>query len=353
MTADLHGSTVFVLDTFMRRGTLHADVAHVRARDKRNTAANSSTSFSLGTLSTVKVQDLSSTRVELVVTTVHGRDIHLEKVGGKLQNLDLLPLPLPSMQAPTLKGPMSNGDNEIVTVAPQAALHHTQTFGTAKEPHRTEPRADQMWSGWILDVPHSVQFCAQPHRCVTCKGSGGAKVEDKGNYQVTDADVLRAFPNVIVVKAPQQKRHFMTRRYLLEILLHFYSSLNCREIRRKLMDVCAAQTLHADLLWQAHATPKAEVLRWTVRQAFGKTLGNIVESLQSKLFVYNGQGIRHDGNMKLAKRVMVPKERIFPRLGRKRRILGSRKRFGRVLLAFTGWVVFLEIWKSTVRLNSI
>lgn len=328
MTADFEGSTVFVLDTFLRRNVLHGDVAAVRQ--------SGAGGFTLGTLSTVKAEALTNLRVELYVTQVHGKHVKLQRVqdgGSGVQNLDILTLPLPSTQARTLRKVSFEQD---VVIEPQAAKQHTQEFGTAAIPHRTAQRSGYMWSGWVLDIPESVRFFAIPHRCLSCKGSCGSKVEEQTGFPVTEEDIRRAFPNVIVIRTPKEKRHFMTRRYLLEILMQFYSSLNCRAVRRSLLDLCTARALDAELLWLAHATPKAQVLRWTVLQAFGKTLGNMVETLQAKLIVYNAQGLRHDGNMGLAKRVVMPGAREHMRVSLKKRILGRRKRCGCVVLAFTG-----------------
>ncbi|CAK9046735.1 unnamed protein product [Durusdinium trenchii] len=329
MTANLpDGSMVFIVDTFLRRGVLHADIAMVKS------SSAGAGRFSLGRLSTVKADALSSVRVELIVADVRGRDVRLRR-DARQQNVEMLQLALPAVCPPVSEPRISNGN---VIVGPLAATEHTARFGTSGCPHQTVPREERVWSGWILDIPSSVPFVAEPRRCASCRYSAVSEIDDKDYFPVLAQDVLRAFPHAVVVDCPRQKRQFMSRRYLFEIALQFYASLNCKEVRRQLMAIAVTQALSADMVWRAYATPKSQALRWIVMKVFGKTMQGMVGSLQAKLFVYNGQGLRHDGNMGIANRVALRnvQEGARRRLSKKKHLLGRRKRCGRVVLAVTG-----------------
>ena len=144
MTAELDGVRVFVLDAFLRRGVLHADVGAV--------LSGSAEGFTLGSLSTVKAASLTDVRLELCVTQVHGQQVRLEAVGSQNQcsfSCDLLPISLPSLSATALQ---SQFQDDLIVV-PHAAALHTHSLGTGENPHRTSDRSDRAWVGWVLDIP--------------------------------------------------------------------------------------------------------------------------------------------------------------------------------------------------------
>ena len=292
MTATLQGSMVFVLDTFTRRGKLHADIANVRRRADKD--------WALGSISTVKANCLTDLRVELVVL-------------------------------------------------PAAAQAHAE-----RHRHKITPMYDRAGTEVVLDIPNCKSFTHCPYRCLTCKQTSQAsKALEPSYFNFTDEDVRQTFPHVCFVRTPKEKKHCMTKRYLLEVLLQFCCKLNCREVCGGLMDICCANSLSANLLQQAQAIPKSKVLHHVVVQAFGRCLDDIVDSFQQKLFLYNGQGVHHDGNMGLARQVVLPHRAAKPpcqRARRRRRVLGKRKGCGRVVLAFTGW---LRVSKSHVLFTMV
>ncbi|CAL1158597.1 unnamed protein product [Cladocopium goreaui] len=287
MTATLQGSMVFVLDTFTRRGKLHADIANVRRRADQD--------WTLGSISTVKADCLTDFRVELVVTAVSGTQVRLERLcstqlGGALT---LVPaLPTAAVQQPI------DTAHPDAHVFPAAAQAHAERHG-----HKIIPMRDRAGTEVILDIPNCKSFTHCPYRCLTCKQNSKASNSEPSYFNFTDEDVRQTFPHLCIVRTPKEKKHYMTKRYLLEVLLQFYCKLNCREVRRSLMDICCANSLQANLLQQAQAVPKSKVLRHVVVQAFGRCLDDIVDSFQQKLFLYNAQGIRHDGNMGLARTI--------------------------------------------------
>jgi hypothetical protein len=323
MTATLQGSMVFVLDTFTRRGKLHADIANVRHRADQD--------WTLGSISTVKADCLTDFRVELVVTAVSGTQVRLERLcstqlGGALTLVPALPTAAVQQHIDTA--------HPDAHVFPAAAQAHAERHG-----HKIIPMRDRAGTEVILDIPNCKSFTHCPYRCLTCKQNSKATNSEPSYFNFTDEDVRQTFPHLCIVRTPKEKKHYMTKRYLLEVLLQFYCKLNCREVRRSLMDICCTNSLQANLLQQAQAVPKSKVLRHVVVQAFGRCLDDIVDSFQQKLFLYNAQGIRHDGNMGLARRVVLPHratKRPCQRARRRRWILGKRKRCGRVVLAFTG-----------------
>ena len=322
LTATLNEKTVFIADTFFRRKVLHADVAYVRP---------SGDLFTMGSIDTVKADELKDVRFELVVHSVTSRSVTLKAATQKADWIDMgaaRTLDIASLQ------PAALPVQKDIWIQPLAAASHTETCGTEKSSHKTIPLQARAKVHWVLDIPSSMPFVAAPHRCLTCQQRGN--VADSSYFPVLDGDVQRAFPHTIVVKSKREKKHYMTRRYLLEILLQFYCTLNAREVRRGLVNIASANVLNQNIAWQMQAVPKSQVLREVVLRAFGACLADIIVAFQQNLFLYNAQGIRHDGNQKLPRRVVVAGEREYKIMSKKRRILGRRKRAGRVALAFTG-----------------
>ncbi|CAK9100445.1 unnamed protein product [Durusdinium trenchii] len=188
-----------------------------------------------------------------------------------------------------------------VKVQPEAAKLHADKHG-----HVTAPMRDREMTQWYLDLPHSVEFKLCPYRCLTCKQQSSSSAFGGSYFAITDTDIRKAFPGVCVVHRPKEKKHYLSRRYLFEVLVQFYCKLNCREVRRSLMDACCTSTIQTNFLHRVHAVPKSIVLRHIVVKAFGQCLDDIVTSFQEKMFLYNAQGVRHDGNMGLARRVVLP-----------------------------------------------
>ena len=103
----------------------------------------------------------------------------------------------------------------------------------------------------------------------------------------------------------------MTPRLLANVLLNFYETLNCRATRRRILDSMLSNLLaygHAGdpgspLAWAIAAVPSNAVLRSVILTAFAHFLESAVKMMVRRVCVYNGQGLRNDGNYKLAKRI--------------------------------------------------
>ena len=60
---------------------------------------------------------------------------------------------------------------------------------------------------------------------------------------MTDEDDKRTFPTSMVLAPPRQKKYYITVRYLMEILLLFWATLNARAVRRSLVSIVSANAL--------------------------------------------------------------------------------------------------------------
>ena len=290
MTATHDGKTVFVVDTFQQRSAWMVDIAQVQPRNDGV--------LTLGRILTVKADVLTHVRFDLLVARVSSSQVLLQKAERLQEAQQAASFPFIVPPPATLPGHVPLHD---VKVQPEAAKLHADKHG-----HVTAPMRDREMTQWYLDLPHSVEFKLCPYRCLTCKQQSSSSAFGGSYFAITDTDIRKAFPGVCVVHRPKEKKHYLSRRYLFEVLVQFYCKLNCREVRRSLMDACCTSTIQTNFLHRVHAVPKSIVLRHIVVKAFGQCLDDIVTSFQEKMFLYNAQGVRHDGNMGLARRVVLP-----------------------------------------------
>ena len=109
----------------------------------------------------------------------------------------------------------------------------------------------------------------------------------------------------------------MTPAFLLHIVNSFHEHLNVRAVRRSLVSMYTANCLsfvarrgdgENGLGWAMAAIPKRKVLSFVLGRALDEFLDKKVFEMQEQLFVYCGQGLRNDGNFKLAKRIGVRRQ---------------------------------------------
>jgi hypothetical protein len=102
---------------------------------------------------------------------------------------------------------------------------------------------------------------------------------------------------------------YLSPSFVRYILRAFYETLNLRETRRRLAEYYSTNALAFSgetgaLASVLRAVPPPEELRWIVLRAFRLFLRARVELLRERQYIYNGQGLRHDGNFDLATRVV-------------------------------------------------
>jgi hypothetical protein len=347
LTATLEGRPVFIVDTLLRFNEPCADVGFLTQSDTDHSGV---ATFLLGRLTTVKAACLEHVRFEFVVMKATGSTLLLSR--SSVCEPKSAVAVLGYCDASDVHVPVEKFGQKI-DIVPAAATAHTAKYGNTSAPHRTVPVNRHADPQWVLDIPISHQFGARPHRCTTCQNSAteASRVEcgEASYFPVTDEDVKRTFPHAIVVTPPRKKTYYMTVRYLMEMLLLFWACLNARAVRRSMVSIVSAnvlafqQWMHGaglspyTIAWQISAVPSSQAVRYIVLNAFNAFIGGVVEAFKEKQFVYNGTGIRHDGNYGIAIRVIVPGVREGRRrLGRRRRLLGRRKRQGKVVIAFTG-----------------
>ncbi|CAK0823800.1 unnamed protein product, partial [Prorocentrum cordatum] len=214
---------------------------------------------------------------------------------------------------------------EPLRITPAALEEHLRFQESAGRPHCAGPRSDVQTVGFVLDLPRPIPFDARGYRRSTCRHDPScAALRDMTHHQ-TDADMQRMFPGVLVYKKGPRSAIYMTKRFLVHLVLSFYDVLNARATRRKLCELYAANSLASEsaLAWSATALPRCRALRGILLKALGSFLavpvrhvrradpgaggragsGGVGESLPRRLHIYSGQIIRGDGNFDLAKRI--------------------------------------------------
>ena len=124
-------------------------------------------------------------------------------------------------------------------------------------------------------------------------------------YRLTDDDIRRIRPDVLISRTGPRAATFMTRKYIDHLLLSFYDVLNARAVRRKLCEYYASNALYSEtvLSWSVAALPRNRTIRGVVLKALQFVLKDVVREMRRRVNIYCGQGIRGDGNYGLATRV--------------------------------------------------
>ena len=352
--------SVFILETFTRYRRKFADVVEIRA--SRDDDDEQGSIYRLGKLHTCPWDDLSNVRCEFLVSKADERGVLLEKVTDQAvlqSSLERFRSSRCAIQAaiastvPQL--PLARDRPDTCAVVPEAAREHAESSKLRGREHSVRPVGARFDYKFILDMPLNLAVDARPHRCWTCHeerrktsakplrslrpetadASHGAGSDDdlpireyicssveqadvvaegQTYFPVTDDDLREAVPGLIVCRRWKRSPPiYMTIRFLLEACQSFYECLNVRDLRRRLASTYAANAL-ADMqrmdsrgaqpyapLWQLKALQKNQALRRIVQAAFSAFINERVQSLRARQLIYNAQGLRHDGNFKLAK----------------------------------------------------
>ena len=236
----------------------------------------------------------------------------------------------------------SSPSDGLRKVVPQGAHDHVEKTRADGQAYTIIPVNRNQGPFFILDFPLPMEYDARPYRCSTCHNQivgcseevgedmplvGMADDEDvpilpgfKRNVEpsasywtLSDDDIRREFPTVLVCRAPRQAPVWITPLVLLEICQAFYGSLNARSIRRHLCDLYSANILAwqsrmhfsgnapYSFAWQLQALPGNEVLGGIILRGFTSFVKGRVRVMRRRQFCYNAQILRHDGCYWLAK----------------------------------------------------
>ena len=145
---------------------------------------------------------------------------------------------------------------------------------------------------------------------------GGQKIgqdASKAYWVVSDGDIRREFPGAICCRTDKKATVWMTPLFLFEVCMSFHECLNARELRRRLASLYSSYALAEQVraeragvapysfAWAVAALPGNGILRQIVLKGFTGFIDARVRVMRRRQLAYNSQGIRCDGNYKLAK----------------------------------------------------
>jgi hypothetical protein len=321
LCADLDGEEVYILKTFFRRESHLADIIFLVSDGKGGARADRRR------VRTVPVAALLGPGVRYTVEVRadgHGRTAVLFGALPAASTVEALPATVCDQVALLLGasargGAGSTTQAETPAVRPASMLAHLAQTRQKGFPHSVVPRTDQDHGITLLDVPVPRVLGPSVYRCRTCRRVFGRYRV----FKVSAADVVAALPNVLVHRptrpAKRERVLYMTRAFVLTLVAEFHDTLNARAVRRHLASLyqhsLLAWAVQQDrlqlspysLAWQLRALPRCRMVRDLLLRALSGFVGARVADMQRSQFLYNGQGIRHDGNYTLARRVLVRK----------------------------------------------
>ena len=324
LQATLQGQDVFILDTFMRYPLATADVAAIEPAENGL--------CKLGTVWSCPLRDLKDVRytmkVEINKSRVLLRNFCADEDSAKEVCPDLCKTMIGAMQANHCSPPQRLALEAVPCkeVRPKAVDEHIKAAAKYGEIHHVHPEDRNAASQWILDLPLPLEFTARSWRCRTCNNRGRLSLRvplcDLPNlpacalqeyFTVTDDDISRAFPNAVACKVDRKPAVYITARFFFEMAQKLYECFNSREVRRHMCALYSANALAAALqddwqrcspysvAWQLRAVPEDAVLRAVLLRGLRALVSARVQVMRKRQLVYNGKGIRLDGNFQLAK----------------------------------------------------
>ncbi|CAE8598795.1 unnamed protein product [Polarella glacialis] len=128
---------------------------------------------------------------------------------------------------------------------------------------------------------------------------------------VEDADIARTCPGTFVFRVKKEGAVYVTMPFLVLVLSILYETLSFKPAQRRMLDLYMALLLVSMSPTSSHMVmllfsvlqyfPSAVALAHIARCAFSPLIKTRVRQLRKLQFVYNGQGLRLDGNVKRAK----------------------------------------------------
>jgi len=189
---------------------------------------------------------------------------------------------------------------------PRMAEEHQTATG-----HRCYARKDTARRVYVLGKPLPIVVDMARWRCHTCV--------PRRDFTVTTDDLQRTYQAIVIPRCGKDRRRavYVTPAIVEQVVRDLYETFNLKETRRRLFNfyVSLVSMPHAGLAGPqslcevCDAVPKRQELQAMLRRALVNFLEARVAVLRRRQFLYNGQGIRHDGNYGLAKRIITDKRR--------------------------------------------
>ena len=309
-------SWVFILDTFMRRGEPLADVATLQKQEDTGT-------YVLKDVRTVPQAVLREVGFHFRPLSNLKGIVHFAEVPQMAGHIvpelaemlsNAVMIAAKHVSEPRHKLTQVQTEEKVMQVIPAAAEKHMQQY----HGHVVAPRADKGHIKFLLDLPVPVPFQVQPYRCRTC-ATQGIRTEEENNasnyFPVTEQDMLESFqslcPEVHVLQSERSGCLFLSPQCLFYLLTSWYEELNVRAVRRRLADLYSANLLSLSknlptpdsLVWGLSAVPHAGAIKEILFQFFNDFVAKRVQAMVDLQMLFNGQGLRFDGNYALARQV--------------------------------------------------
>lgn len=325
LCADLDGEEVYILRTFFRRGSLQADVIALLGDGKGGARADRRR---VRTVPAATLRGASCRYSVEICADGHGRSTVRFGVLPAASTVDVVSATVCDQVALLLgastcgtTGPSIQAETPVVRPLSMVA-HLAQTRHKGFQ-HTVAARPDQDDGIILLDIPVPRLLGPRVYRCRTCRRLFGRYRV----FKVAPADVVNSLPNVLVHRPARTGKQecvlYMTRAFVLTLVAEFHDTLNARAVRRRVASLyqhnllgwaVQQDRLHLSpysLAWQLRALPRCRMVRDLVMRSLSGFVATRVADMQRSQFLYNGQGIRHDGNYTLARRVLVrqPSER--------------------------------------------
>lgn len=192
-----------------------------------------------------------------------------------------------------------------IVVSPRAMQEHCKRMAEQCETHI--PMVKKSRTCYVLDHPLPVQMVLQTMVCRTCRrGQGCGEITPM--MTPTWEDMRDAFPGILK-GSTERTQVFMSKAFLLNLVLSFYDRLSIRGTRRALAEQYTANCLGFQLgalgLSLLNAIPRTKVLRRFILFALEGFLPSVVRRMQRHQSLYSGTIIRGDCQWTLAQRIAV------------------------------------------------
>ena len=131
---------------------------------------------------------------------------------------------------------------------------------------------------------------------------------------------IRAVPprSAHVLQTKKNGQLLVTGRFLFHLLLSFYEDLNLHALRRKIADLYSANLLAMAaslpgtdvMLWTMSSIPHTPALKALIFHFFRIFVEKRVQLMVDQQILFNGQGLRFDGNFDVARRVALYQDAV-------------------------------------------
>ena len=323
------GGDVFIVDAMTRRGVAYADVAYLEHPPRDAKDVNSNVRV-LGLVRTVKAETVKNIGLHFDITISDRKRVRCTPRTGSFADEAARYAAFNSArhaswtyvrEGTSVASTRHNfKPGQVHHVMPREALLHQAATGHSLIQPRDDFSPD---AHYILDLPLPIAIDIRPYRCRTCQSRNETDIACRRNlplrrfaFDVTDADVCDVAPGVLCYSREKRGTLYFTDKFLLTLVQMFVSRMNVREVRRTIVDMYSSNmlsldfsVLHGDLgafslVNPLRSVPDNALLGSMLKHALAHLAGPVVRVMRRRQFVYNGAGLRGDGNWQLAKRVM-------------------------------------------------